>query len=90
MTFIGYTIGLEASRGPVMGKMVKIEYSKNKDGSVKLTAVSGRDLSKMQGHAVIAASEFEDRPQNAYDSVAEAKWALGKCGWSLMSSDVDE
>lgn len=88
--FIGYTIGLEANRSPVIGKMVKVEYSRNKDGSVKLNAVSGRDLSKMQGHAVLSAEQFANRPQDAYNDVKEAKWALRHCGWSLMSDDCEE
>lgn len=90
MSFIGYTVGLEANRAGVLGKMVKVEYSRNQDGGIKLTAVSGRDLSKMVGHAIISANEFADRPQDDYDSVVEARWALEKCGWSLMSSDAEE
>ena len=85
--FIGYTIGLEANRGKVIGKMVKVEYTRLNSDSVQLKAVSGRDLSSMQGKAVITQMQFENRPQDAYNQVSEARWALDHCGWSLMSDD---
>ena len=79
--FIGYTIGLEANRGYAVGKMVKIEYTRDSE-SVRLKAVSGRNLSAVQGSAVISREQFENRPGS---DVEEARWALALCGWSLMS-----
>ena len=86
-TFIGYTVGLEANRGPDLGKMVKIEYSRMHSQSVKLQAVSGNNLSAMKGSKVITEEEFKSRPQGKDSKVAEARWALSLCGWSLMADD---
>ena len=81
--FIGYTIGLESNRGTEVGKLVKVEYTRLAHGSVRLQAVSGRNLAAMKGYAIITKGEFESRPQGA----AEARWALARCGWTLMSDD---
>lgn len=86
-TFIGHTIGLEANRGSAVGKLVKVEYNRLNSESVQLKAVSGRDLSTMKGSAIITQKQFENRPQDAYSDVNEARWALDQCGWSLMSED---
>lgn len=85
--FIGCTIGLEANRGGFVGKMVKVDYTRLNKNQVRLDAVSGRNLEKMQGFKVISQDDFSSRPTDPYDSVAEAKWALNLCGWNLMTED---
>lgn len=87
MEFIGYTIGLEATANTGMykqGRMVKVEYTKIGNDMVRLSAVSGNNLSKIKGSAVITQEQFDERPQDAYNDVSEAKWALEKCGWFLI------
>lgn len=87
--FVGYTAGLECDGHGIVGKLVKVEYSRLSDGRIKLQATSGRDLSAVAGSKVITQAEFEDRPSDPYDTILEARWALQLCGWTLMSeSDV--
>jgi hypothetical protein len=88
--FIGCTIGLECNKGNQIGKSVKIDYSQNDDGTINLQPVSGRNLSAMGKSQNISAAEFERRPQDAYDEIVEARWALQLCGWSLMHNDHNE
>ncbi len=85
--FIGCTIGLECNKGNQIGKSVKIDYSQNDDGTINLQPVSARNLSAMGKSQNISAAEFERRPQDAYNEVHEARWALNMCGWTLMSDD---
>ena len=84
--FIGYTVGLQASNGSV-SKLVQVEYTRNADRSVGLKVVSSRNLAASKGFAKLTAEEFADRPQDACNNIAEARWALGKCGWSIDSSE---
>ena len=85
--FIGYTLGLECNGHGRAGKMVKVEYSRNEDGTVVLAAVSGNNLASLNQRKTITAGEFEARPTDAYSGISEARWALGKLGYSLMSDD---
>ena len=87
--FIGYTVGLECNKGEQVGKLVKVEYSRNSDHTVSLSAVSGRNHAKLPGAAVISAEQYEDRPSDPYDNIAEARWALAKVGYTLMADDCE-
>lgn len=87
--FMNYTTGLLASKnGEAM--LVKVEYSKNKDGGVTLQVVSGRNLEKTSGKKALSRQEFDDRPTDPYDSIVEAKWALAQCGWTISTAAVEE
>ena len=74
--FIGYTVGLETSAG-----FAKAEYNSASDG-VEITAVSARNLGRIKsaGTAVVSKDEFDNRPTDPYDSIAEARWAFEKLG----------
>jgi len=80
--FIGYTVGLLASN-EATSTLLKVEYTRGKDGSVLLCAVSGNTLAKAYGKCKVSAEEFADRPNDPYDNIKEARWALGKCGWTI-------
>lgn len=87
--FIGYTIGLEANKSDIIGKMVKASYERNEDGSVKIQATNGRTLGALPGIAIVTGEEFENRPFDFDDGAIEARWALNKTGWTLMSDDAE-
>lgn len=82
--FIGSTVGLECNGHGVVGKMVCVQYTRMPSGDVQLRAINGRNLSAIKGIANVLAETFDNRPE---DNIAEARWAIGHCGWSLMSED---
>lgn len=88
--FIGYTTGLECW---IDGKIrsVKIEYTKAPNNSVKLSAVSGKNLETFSAqHSVtVSRSDFEARPKDPYNSSDEAIWALNAVGLTPSALDAD-
>lgn len=78
--YIGGTIGLQAW-GHGRNALVRIQYHRNQDGSVLLSAVSGHNLSRLPGAKTISGDEFEDRPHDPYDDTREALWALELLGY---------
>lgn len=90
-TFIKNTIGLDCNGHGMSGKLVHIEYVRNEDGTVTLNSVSARNLSRIDRvpSITISAEAFSDRPRDPYDSVIEARWALSRCGWTLMAEDYE-
>jgi hypothetical protein len=82
--FLGYTIGLESNRAEHIAVMAKIEYNQRDDGRISMTVVNGHNLAQMPGGAVVTARAYEARPR---DRVAEARWALNHCGWTLTYDD---
>ena len=89
--FIGYTVGLEANNGhSQVGKMVKVEYSRNSDNTVTLRPVSGRNLAAMGLKKTISSEDFDNRPCDPYSNAEEAMWALRQVGWSPMADDCAE
>lgn len=83
--FIGYTIGLECNGHGQVGKLVKIEISATSNDTIKLSAVSGHNLGKINRSVTIDRVEFESRPRAG--TVEEAIWALAKCGYTPMALD---
>lgn len=77
--FIGYTVGLECWIDGAI-KMVKVEYSEEHDGYVKLQAVSGHNLTSFGAHhsANIKREKFDNRELN--DKTEQAIWALKAIG----------
>ena len=86
---IGYTVGLMASNGQA-SKLVKVEYTRNADRSVSLKVVSGRNQAFAEGKSKVTAEEFADRPNDPYNNIAEARWALGLCGWTIETAESEE
>lgn len=88
--FIGYTVGLECWAREKL-TLVKIEYSKGKNESVRLNAVSGHNLSSIAPKLskVIPADTFAARPVDPYDSTVEAVWALQQLGLRPAALPVD-
>ena len=84
--FIGGTIGLQAC-GHGRNTLVRIEYSRNQDGSVLLSAVSGHNLARMPGAKTISGDYFEDRPHDPYDDTREAQWALELLGYKTVGDN---
>ena len=91
--FIGCTVGLDCSGNTkwnkAVSKLVRVEYSKNEDGTVTLQAVSGHNGAITQGNVTLTEKAFEERPRDN-DKINEARWALNACGWSLMHDDYTE
>ena len=85
--FINSTVGLECNGHGMLAKMVRVHFTRNEDGSVKLEAVNGRNLARMKGTAQVTAENYENRPDG---DIARARWALKHCGWSLMSDDAEQ
>lgn len=85
--FLGYTVGLECNKDDQVGKSVMVEFSQADDGRVSLTPVSARNMGRVGATCTIAADKFSGRPS---DKIAEARWALGLCGWTLMSDDYKD
>lgn len=75
--FIGLTVGLMVSQTPT-----RVEYSRMRDGAVKMTAINAETLSKIRSvrSRVVTANEFENRTRDPYDSTAEALWAFDMLG----------
>lgn len=89
MKFIGYTVGLECNGNNLIGVLVKAEFNRLPSGDVVISAVSGRNGAAVRAaNKTISAAEFDDRPRDPYDDVIEARWALNKIGFSLMSEDA--
>ena len=85
--FLGSTIGLEANGHGQIAKMVRVEYYELANEEVELRAISGRTLGRMPGTKKISNVAYQDKPR---EYVAQCRWALGMCGWSLMSDDRQE
>jgi hypothetical protein len=86
--FIGYTIGLRGLRGfgyPRAIDPMKVEFTRetNEDGDelVKLTAVSGHNLERVQGVKSVTISRAEFDARHRPGSVNEAAWAFGLLGF---------
>lgn len=84
--FLGSTIALECNGHDLVAKSVRVEFERA-GSDVALQPVSGRDMSKMPGRRVVSADEYAVRPADVYDSAVLARWALRRCGWTLMSED---
>lgn len=88
--FIGYTIGLECW---VDGKIrsVKIEYAKTSNDSVRLSAVSGKNLDSFGSKysTTISRPDFEARTTGPYSPSDEAIWALSAVGLTPSALDAD-
>lgn len=65
------------------GIMVSIAAYEMMDGTVDLQAFNHRGLHDIGPIVSISRDEFEDAPRDPYDDLAYARWALGRCGWSL-------
>ena len=85
--FLGSTIGLEANGHGQIAKMVRVEYYELETKEVELRTVSGRTLGRMPGTKKISMDVYQNKPSYNLD---EGRWALGMCGWSLMSDDHQE
>lgn len=81
---IGGTIGLEANGHGQIAKMVRVEYYELSASEVELKVVSGRTLGRMPGTKKISMDAYQNKPSYNID---QCRWALGLCGWSLMSDD---
>ena len=90
--FIGMTAGLECNGNGFVGKMIRIEYQRNADGSVSLVSVSGNTLARYKNvkAVVITKDQFVNRPTDPYNNIEEAQWALHQCGWRLMSEEYSD
>ena len=88
--FIGYTSGLDCNGHGKVGKLVKVEYKRLDNGDVRLGAVSGHNLGALGHYSTVTAEQFDNRPGagEVGGNVAEARWALGIVGYTLMSEDV--
>lgn len=78
MNYLGTTIGLQTTAG-----FARVEYSRAESGGpVALTAVSARNLNRIGTVPIvkISAEEFEGRPCDPYDDIAQARWAFEKIG----------
>lgn len=78
MKFLGYTVGLECHGHGKFANLVKVEFQQLNNGNVRLQAVSGRNLAKQAGSAVLSEIEYEDLP---FDNVERAVHCLRLCGW---------
>lgn len=84
---IGGTVGLECNGHGMMGKMVRVEFTRIEEGgAVTLQAINGRNLADLKGTTTITAESFSNRPDG---DVEKARWALKHCGWTLMSDEQD-
>lgn len=79
--FIGYTLGLECWVKRQL-TLVRVEYSRNTDGTVTLQAVSGRNLESYgpRWSTTITHQAFAARPDDPCNNVQEARWALTQLG----------
>ena len=66
---IGGTIGLDCNGHGFTGKLVRIEYERNDDGTVTLSSISGRNLGTIDraSRVTLSADEFSNRPHDPYD-----------------------
>lgn len=78
MKFLGYTVGLVCSGHGQFGKLVTVEFQQLDNGKVRLQPVSGHNLGKQRGSAVLSEVEYEDLPRN---NVERAVHCLSLCGW---------
>lgn len=87
--YLGSTVGLECNhQHGGIGKLVKVLYERRGEQRVALQAVSGRTLANAGKPIIIDRNEFDARPRDPYNSIAEARWALNRCGWTLMYDDA--
>lgn len=86
--FLGTTIALECNGHGMVGRLVKVEYTQAGD-KVKLSAVSGRTLGRMQGTTEITQEAFDARPSDTCDKAGQAIWALAQVGYTPMALDVE-
>ena len=87
--FIGYTTGLNCNTAKKRGILAKVEFQRNKDSSVSLIPVSGRNLEKIGAPVTVSAETFRDRPHDTYRDVIEARWALNLVGFDIAGDSVE-
>ena len=90
-TFIRTTVGLLARHANLTSpKLVKIHAYRLDDGSVSLRSVSANNLAPIHAakHVIVSADAWANSPADPYDDVAEARWALSRCGWSVGADAV--
>lgn len=75
--FIGFTVGLHTSAG-----FLSAEFNRAAGDRVAINAASARNMGQLKnvGTAWVSLSEFNERPQDAYDDIVEARWAFSKLG----------
>jgi hypothetical protein len=78
MKFLGYTMSLECNGHGQIASLVKIEFQRLKDGRVRLQPVSGHNLGKQVGWAVLREVEYEDLPT---EGLERAIHCMRLCGW---------
>lgn len=80
-----YTIGLLAKHRSFKRPTAVKVFMKSEGDGVRLTVESAHNLAPMPkfGSVLLAQEEFENRPQDAYDSTVEAIWALSLFGISI-------
>jgi len=84
--FLEYTSSLRCKGYGLVWKVVKVAITELVDGRVKLEVVSGLDSKRVVGCAIVSPSEYFSAP---IVNVEKAKWALDKCGWTVMTDDFD-
>lgn len=82
--FIGTTVGLECNGHGQVGNMIAVQFIRTAAGIV-LQPVSGRNLAHVAGTRTVTHEEFDNRPS---DNIGAARWALNRCGWTLMHDDA--
>jgi len=87
--FIGYTTGLNCNTAKKRGFLAKVEFRRNKNGSVSLVPVSGRNLEQIGAPVTVSADTFTNRPYDYYDDVIEARWALNLVGFDIAGDSVE-
>lgn len=87
MQFIQYTVGLDCNGNGRVGRLVKVEINRAKDGQICLQAVSGHNLAEYKGaRCYVAESEYQNRRDES--NIDLARWALKKTGFTLMADDA--
>lgn len=84
--FIGYTVGLMAASEHHARQLLKVEYERQDDGSVKLKPVSGHNLAPIKNraqHPTVTRQQFDDRPD---DNIEQARWAFGLLGFTIAGT----
>jgi hypothetical protein len=78
------TVGLKCEKGG-KASIIRVEYFRLADGSVALQPVSGRTLVPTGAPVAVSRTDFNARPQDIFNFVIEARWAMEKCGYELCS-----
>ena len=75
------TVGLKCEKD---GKaaLIRVEYFRLSSGMVVLQPVSGRTLVPTGDPVAVSRIEFNDRPQDIFNDIVEAIWAMEKCGFT--------